>query len=252
MGTVYLMLSGKGGTGKTTLSTSIALALAQAGKTVTLLDADIGLRSSDIMLGMENSVIYDAGDVLEKRCTIDEAAAQHPEYPGLRLLAAPQMILPGDIDKKGMTHLVRDLKERTDYVLIDCPAGIGRGIKNVWQAADEAILVVTPDDACVRDAERASAFLFENRKLHAGLILNRIDRFLVYVHEERRPGDIVRSLDMPLLGGIPESYDVYRAVLAHKTALECDCGSVRRAVRATAKRLMGENVPFPRFYKLHE
>ncbi len=250
MGRAYLIVSGKGGTGKTTVSTSLALALAQMGRQVLLFDGDVGLRCCDLLMGMEDMIVYDAGDVLEGRCTMAEAATVHPEYASLKLLSAPQMATPGDMSKKAIVSLIEEAKTSYDYIFIDCPAGVGRGLKNVWQAADEAILVATPDDASLRAAERVSGLLFERRQLHAGLLLNRIDRFLIHVREEKRPGTIAASLDLPLIGGIPESYDVYRGILMHKTALECDSASVRRAVRRVARRLDGKEVRFPGFYHI--
>ena len=248
MGHTYLFLSGKGGTGKTTISTSLALALASTGRKVLIIDGDVGLRCCDLLMGMEDQIMYDAGDILEKRCDFQDAAAVHPHFPSLRLLSAPQMLTPGDISKKDMTSLIAQVRDEFDDILIDCPAGIGRGIKNLWQAADDAIIVTTPDDASLRAAERASSLLFERRQMHASLILNRVDRFLIRVREEAKPADIVARLDLPLLGIVPESYDVYRAVLMHKTAFDCDSASVRRAVKRIAGRLAGRSVRFPRSY----
>ncbi len=248
MGRAYLILSGKGGTGKTTVSTSLALALANMGHNTLIIDGDVGLRCCDLMMGMEDLIVYDAGDILEERCTLDDAVTAHPQYQKLNLLSAPQMLTPGDVSKKAMSVLISEAKQKYDEVLIDCPAGIGRGLKNVWQEADEAIVVATPDDASLRAAERVSALLFERRQLHASLLLNRIDRLLISVHEEKRPGDIAKSLDLPMIGGIPESYDVYRAILMHKTAYDCDSAAVRRAVRRIAERMTGKPIRFPRFY----
>ena len=249
MGRVYLMMSGKGGTGKTTVSTSLALALAEMGRRVLLVDGDVGLRCCDLLMGMEDLVVYDVSDVLENRCTLAEAVTRHPRQPHLYLLSAPQALGPADVSKKGMGAVIDEARPLYDFILIDCPAGIGRGLKNLWRSADEAVIVANPDDASVRAAERVSALLFERLQLHAGLILNRIDRTLIFCREERRPAAIAASLDLPLLGGIPESYDVYRAILTHKTALECDSGAVRRAVKRIARRLAGENVPLPRPYR---
>ena len=248
MGRAIMIVSGKGGTGKTTVSTSLALALAQMGRQVLIFDGDVGLRCCDLLMGMEDLIVYDAGDVLDKRCSLDEAATAHPQFASLKLLSAPQMATPGDMSKKAIASLIEESKSSFDYIFIDCPAGVGRGLKNVWQAADEAVLVATPDDASLRAAERVSSLLFERRQLHAGLLLNRIDRFLIHVKEEKRPGMIAAALDLPLIGGIPESYDVYRGILMHKTALECDSASVRRAVRRVAKRLDGQDIRFPGFY----
>ncbi len=248
MGRAYLILSGKGGTGKTTVSTSLALALADLGRRVLIVDADVGLRCCDLLMGMEDLVVYDASDILEDRCSLQEAITVHPEKSNLHLLSAPQMIMPGDVPKKDMIRLIDEAKPQYDDLLIDCPAGIGRGVKNVWQSADEAVIVATPDDASLRAAERTSALLFERMQLRASLLLNRIDPFLIAVKEEKRPGVIAAALDLPLFGGIPESYDVYRAVLMHKTAYECDARTVRRAVRRIARRMTGQNVRFPRYY----
>ena len=248
MGKAYLFVSGKGGTGKTTVSTSLALALAQMGQRVLIFDGDVGLRCCDLMMGMEDLILYDAGDVLDQVCTLSEAVTAHPKYPALHLLSAPQIAMPSDLSKKAVATLIEDAKTRYDTVIIDCPAGIGRGLKNLWQAADEALVVSTPDDTSLRAAERVAALLFERRQLHAGLILNRIDRFLIHLHEEKRPAEIAAALDLPLVGGIPESYDVYRGILMHKTALECDSAAVRRAIQRIARRMTGQIVRFPRFY----
>ena len=113
--------------------------------------------------------------------------------------------------------------------------------------ADEAIVVATPDDACLRDAERVSALLFEKLQLHSSLLLNRVSRLMIWEGAVKKPGDIARALDMPLLGVIPDDEEVYRALLRHRTAVECGGRSVRRAIRRTADRLMGMEVHLPRY-----
>ena len=250
MGRAYLIVSGKGGTGKTTVATSLALALADRGRNVLLLDGDVGLRCCDLLMGMENLIVYDAGDVMEKRCTLTDAVVMHPVKKRLHLLSAPQMMSPGDVSKKAMNILIGEAKTQYDYVLIDCPAGIGRGLKNLWQNADDALVVVTPDDASVRAAERVNDLLFERRQLHGMLLLNRVDRLLIRMREEKRPADIAAQLDLSLIGILPESYDVYRAILSHKSAYDCDSVTVRRAVRRIAARLDGRTVRFPRTYHI--
>ena len=247
MGEAYLFLSGKGGTGKTTLATSLALALARAGNRTVLVDADVGLRCADLLLGMENEILYDLSDVAENRCTLNQALARHPGCRSLGVLSAPQTLFPSQVRKRSLEDMIAELRENNDFVLIDCPAGLGRGLKNVWGAAQEAVMVTTPDDAAIRAAERLSQLLFEKRSIHPRLLLNRADRTLIAVHEERRPSVIAQQTDMELLGVIPDSPDVYRALLMHKTALESDSPRVRRALQRTADRLSGTPRRLPRY-----
>ncbi len=247
MGEAYLFLSGKGGTGKTTLSTSLALALAQRGRRTALVDADVGLRCADLLLGLENEVLYDLSDVMEKRCTLNQALVRCREAQGLSVLSAPQMMQPSEIDKKQLSQVIRTLTEDYDFVLIDCPAGLGRGLKNVWSAAKEAIVIATPDDPSIRAAERLSQLLFEKQGIHPRLILNRADRLLVSVREEQRPARIAAQTDMQLLGVVPDSPDVYRALLVHRTAVQSDSVRVRRAIGRIADRLTGVDRRLPRY-----
>ena len=165
MGRTYLFLSGKGGTGKTTLSTSLGMALARKGKRTVLVDADVGLRCADLLLGMENDILYDLSDVAELRCTLPQALVHCREAQGFSVLSAPQRMKPSEVDKIRMAEIIQELTLDYDYVLIDCPAGLGRGLRNVWNAAEEAVVVTTPDDASVRAAERLSQLLFEKKVL---------------------------------------------------------------------------------------
>ena len=247
MGQTYLFLSGKGGTGKTTLSTSLGMALARKGKRTVLVDADVGLRCADLLLGLENDILYDLSDVAEKRCTMTQALVHCRDIQGFSILSAPQMLRPSDMSKGQMTEMIGMLSENADYVLIDCPAGIGRGLRNVWSAADDAVVGTTPDDGAVRAAEKLSGLLFEKKGIHPRMILNRADRLLVSVHEEQRPAAISARTDMQLLGVIPDSNDVYRALLMHKTALQSDSVSVRHAILRTADHLTGIERKFPRY-----
>lgn len=243
----YLILSGKGGVGKTTIATSLAVSFASHGIKCALVDGDVGLRCVDQLLGMQNDIIMDAGDVLEQNCDLSSALNVHPRFPALSVLSAPQFLTPSDIDKKAMEKLLRDLKKEFDIVLIDCPAGIGRGLKNLWSAADDAIVVATPDDVCLRDAERVGTLLFEKKQLHPYLILNRYDRSLHFDGLIRKPAEIAQSLDMPLLSVIPYSDLVYRALVQHKSAFECANPVVRRAIQRTADRMLGLPVQLPRY-----
>ncbi len=247
MGRAYLIVSGKGGVGKTTIATSLALSLARRGMSVALVDADVGLRCADQLLDLQNDVVYDLLDVLDKRCLMQRALVRHPEAEKLCLLSAPQEAAPSDISRNDMARLFKKLKSRFDFVLVDGPAGIGRGIKNVWEGVDEALMVVTPDDVCIRDAERVSQLLFEKQKLHPQLILNRVNRSFLWDGEMKKPAQIAQELDMPLLAVIPDSKEVYRALLHHRTALECKSRAVRRAIAMAADRLLGMDKKLPRY-----
>lgn len=152
MGKSILITSGKGGVGKSTVSSALAVLLARRGKRVVLVDADVGLRCADLMLDMQDRVVYDMGDLLSGTVSLQDALVPCKELPGLKLLAAPQMISAGDIAKKDMRKLIGCLRDRYDFVLMDCPAGIGRSMKNVLGCADETIIVSTMDDVCIRDA----------------------------------------------------------------------------------------------------
>ncbi len=153
----YAIASGKGGVGKSAVTANLGAALSGNGHKVVLIDADIGLRSLDALLSLENNVVYDLIDVAEGTCTLDEALLTSPAYPGLSLLPAAQFRRAKSLDPKQLTQLITDLRGRLfDYILIDCPAGIERGLRNVLNAGvDEMILVVTPDDVSLRSAERA-------------------------------------------------------------------------------------------------
>lgn len=247
MGKAYLILSGKGGVGKTTIATSLALVLSRRGLSVALVDADVGLRCADQLLNLQDEVVYDLSDVLEKRCLMRRAYTCRPEQEKLCLLSAPQILAPSDIERKEMNRLLSRLTTQFDIVLIDCPAGLGRGLKNVWECADEALLVATPDDACLRDAERVTALLFEKQGLRPLLVLNRVSHFLVWEGEVRKPADIADGLDLPLLAVIPENQEVYRALLKHKTAAECASRAVRRAFDIAADRLLCMDRKLPRY-----
>lgn len=247
MGKAYLIISGKGGVGKTTFATSAAQLLARRGFSVALIDADVGLRCADQLLNLQDQVVYDLGDVLEKRCTVQTACVRGRGDERLQLLAAPQMLSPSDVDKRDMARLIRLLKRQNDFVLIDCPSGIGRGIKNVWSEADEALLVATPDDACIRDAERVSSLLFERLRLRAQLVLNRVDRGMIFEGGMKKPARIAEALDLRLLAAIPFDREVYRALLRHKPASEADSRRVRRALNTAVDRMLGLDKKLPRY-----
>ena len=245
MGRMFAIMSGKGGVGKSTLAASLAEYYARSGKKVALLDGDTGLRCADLMLNLQNQVVYDLGDLAEGRCTLEQALVQPEDLPGLSLLAAPQMMKPSDLKGKEVGRIVELLSEQMDIVILDAPAGIGRGLKNLLGAAAEPVLVATPDDVSVRDAERLGSLLSQREEPHPGVVFNRVDFSLVRRGEMQPPDQLAQALDMPLMGVIPESKWVYRALLRHQTALSCGDGRVEKAIGRIAARLLGADVPLP-------
>ena len=234
----YAVASGKGGVGKSTITANLAAALAQDGNRVVIIDADIGLRSQDALLGMENRIVYDLIDLANGDCSMDQAVLESDTIHGLFLLPAAQFARAKALDPKKLAKIIQSFRTAYDYVLIDCPAGIERGLRNVLNAAvDELILIVTPDDISVRSAERAVQ-LMESKKLNRpALIVNRLN------------ADLVRSremMDLRLLGEVPEDDVVSRAMLRHSLMIAYDC-EARNAILRIASRIKGGNPPFPAY-----
>ena len=214
MGTVLLIASGKGGVGKSTLAANLGAALAKEGSSVTVIDADIGLRAQDTLLGLENSVVYDLIDVAGKDCTLEQALLECPPVPGLKLLPAAQFARVRSLDSDRLRKIIRALKESDDFVLIDAPAGVEKGLRNLLNAGiDRSILIATPDELCMRDVERTAQIIAAKNLSRPQLIVNRLDNELIRRHEMMSARIIADALDLPLLGEIPEDPAVYRSVL---------------------------------------
>lgn len=246
MGKVFLITSGKGGVGKSTLASSLAIALSESGHSVLLVDTDIGLRCDDLMLDMQNSIIYDFGDLMENPET-ENALQQHPVYRGLYLLSAPQMMTAGEVEKKRFRRMIGALKGRFDFVLLDSPAGVGRSLKNTLGCADETIVVCTMDDVSLRDAEKIGQLLSEANEAHPSVVFNKVDKSLIKSGAVPVPEAAALSLDMPLLGVIPFSRSVSRALITHTSAYECDDKWVYREIENIAARMMGQSVPHHKY-----
>lgn len=247
MGHIFSIMSGKGGVGKSTLAAALAEFYAREGKKVVLLDGDTGLRCADLLLGLQDRVVYDLGDVTEKNCDAETAAVEAPGIPGLKLLAAPQMMRASDMKAKDVGRIVTRLSEENDIVLLDAPAGIGRGLKNLLGAAAEPVIVATPDDVCVRDAEQLADLLTRREEPRPVIVFNRVNPRLVRKGEMTPPDVLAASLDLPLAGVIPESPKVYRALLQHATPMQCGDMRFVRAVEGIAGRLLGADVPLEQY-----
>ena len=247
MSVSVLIASGKGGVGKSTFAANLGAALAFRGRgpKVVIIDADIGLRSQDTLLGLENSVVYDLIDVVNRDCELDQALLEVPSVPGLFLLPASQFARAKSLDCGRLKKILAALGEKADFILIDAPAGIEKGFRTLLNAGpDQIILITTADELCVRDAERAAQVIAEKELPLPSLIVNRLDNELIRNGEMMSARVVASTLDLPLLGEIPEDPLVYRSVLRKVFFVDYDCPA-RMAVLRIAARLQGESVPFP-------
>lgn len=243
LGRAIVVTSGKGGVGKTTTTANLGTALAQRGAKVALVDADVGLRNLDIVMGLESRVKYHVLDVLEEKVTLDEALVSDKHSENLHLLAAAQTREKDEVDTDKMRALIQQLRERFDYVLIDCPAGIEMGFKNAVAGADEAIVVCTPEVSAVRDVDRVVGLL--GNKFKPQLIINRLRPQLVRKGKMLSVDDVNGILRLPLLGVIADEPEII--VTTNKgepLALRKDT-TTANAYHAIAARVAGEDVPAP-------
>ena len=244
MSKTYLFLSGKGGVGKSTTAVSVALALADRGVSCVLMDGDVGLRCADLMLDMQDRVVYDFMDLCEGTCSLDSALYQVPRGPGkLCLLAASQVLRASQVKPGKVVRVCSELRQRFSAVLIDGPAGIGRNLKVLLDAADECVVVSTMDDISVRDAEKSISVLREHGKERISLLLNRVVRDYVVRGLLNTPQAIAQSLDVPLIGIIPESPLVYRGMIQNKAAYDCGDRALKKAIDEAVSRMLGGSVP---------
>ncbi|HEY1653512.1 MAG TPA: septum site-determining protein MinD [Candidatus Tumulicola sp.] len=243
LGRAIVVTSGKGGVGKTTTTANLGTALAQRGATVALVDADVGLRNLDIVLGLESRVKHHLLDVLEERVSLDEALVPDKHSPTLSLLAAAQSREKEDVDTEKMRALIGQLRERFDYVLIDCPAGIEMGFKNAVAGAEEAIVVCTPEVSAVRDVDRVVGLL--GNRFRPQLIVNRLRPKLVKKGKMLSVDDVNAILQLPLLGTIADEPEIIVTTnRGEPLALRKDAPT-GAAYRAIAARVAGEDVPAP-------
>jgi septum site-determining protein MinD len=243
LGRAIVLTSGKGGVGKTTTTANIGTALAARGSTVVLIDADVGLRNLDIVLGLESRVCHHLLDVLEERVPVDDALVADKRCDRLFLLAAAQAREKDDVETAKMRALVAALRERFDYVLIDSPAGIELGFKNAVAGAEEAIVVCTPEVAAVRDVDRVVGLL--GNRFRPQLLINRLRPRLVRKGKMLSIEDVNAILRLPLLGAIADEPEII-VTTNRGEPLAMRAGSpTGAAYHAIAARLAGEDVPVP-------
>lgn len=241
MGTVIVVTSGKGGTGKTTLTAGISSCLAAIGLRVLCIDMDIGLRNLDISLGMSDRAVMDFSDVVEGRCSLEHGAAEHPVIKGLFLLTAPMRLPAGSISKEQMLAFLTEAKSMFDYVIIDSPAGIGSGFQLATACADRAIVVTTNDPSALRDAQRAVTELAHTLPdIH--LVMNRIQpKMMRQLHTTI--DDAMDTAGLPLLGVVPEDPQVTLALGAGQPLVLASRRGAAVACLNIANRIDGRRIP---------
>ena len=245
MSKVWMISSCKGGVGKSTLTANIGRALARQGRKVCIVDTDIGLRDQDALLGLENRIVFDLLDVAERVCALSQALISPEGEPNLSLLPASQFARSKELERRAFRRVLGELGRSFDVVLIDCPAGIERGLRGLMnKEIDETIVVCTPDDVCIRNVERVIPIM-ENKELpRPQVIVNRLIPDLVRSGEMYSAQTVAATLDVPLLGEVPDDPCVYRATLQHLSVLDIDC-EARNAIRRIAERMIGKDAPLP-------
>ncbi len=244
-GRVIVITSGKGGVGKTTTSANIGTALAKAGQKVVLIDTDIGLRNLDLLLGLENRIVYTIVDVVEERCKLKQALVKDKKNPNLNLLAAAQTRDKSALSQENLKNICEELKEEFDFVIVDCPAGIEPGFQNAVAGASEAIVVTTPEMSAVRDADRIIGLLNTKEEITSTrLLLNRVRPNLIRNNEMMSVDDVVGILEIPLLGIIPEDTGIITSTNKGEPIVNDESSLAGHAYRNVAKRILGEEVPF--------
>ena len=243
-GQVVTITSGKGGVGKTTAVANLAVALAADGAKVCCIDGDIGLRNLDVVMGLENRIVYDLVDVIEGRCRLRQAMIRDKRLPELYLIPAAQTRDKSAVSPSDMIRLCKDLRNEVDWILIDSPAGIERGFKNSIAAADRVLIVTNPEVSAVRDADRVIGILEAEEKGSPALIINRLNPTLVKQHDMLSSEDVLDLLAIKLIGIVPEDETVIVGTnRGNPVALEPK-SRAGQAFRNIARRLNGEEVPF--------
>jgi len=244
VGEAIVVTSGKGGVGKTTTTANLGTALALQGKKVCLVDTDIGLRNLDVILGLENRIIYDLVDVIEGRCKTHQALVKDKRVDDrLYLLPAAQNTDKNAINPEQMKTLVDELKRDFDYVLIDCPAGIEQGYRNAVAGADRAIVVTTPEISAVRDADRIIGLLEQEPIEPPKLIINRIRKHLMNNGDAMDITEVTTHLSIDLLGIIVDSEDVISSSNKGEPIVMDPSNKASLGYRNIARRILGDSVP---------
>jgi septum site-determining protein MinD len=241
---IVTITSGKGGVGKTTAIASLGIALASRGQKVVCVDGDIGLRNLDVIMGLENRIVYDIVDVVEGRCRLRQAMIRDKRLPGLFLIPAAQTRDKMAVSPSDMLRLGEELRGEVDWVLIDSPAGIERGFKNAIAPADRVLVLTNPEISAVRDADRVIGILEAEEKGSPALIINRVNPSMVKNGEMLSPDDVLDLLAVDLIGIVPEDQSVLIAANRGAPVALDENSRAGQAFQNIAARLLGEDVPF--------
>ena len=246
MAVVVGIVSGKGGVGKSTLCTCLALSLAGAGKKVLCIDGDAGLKNLDLLMGLESRTVFDVADVLAERCALHKALVAHPIYPTLQLLSAAHDYSE-HIDPRALRALCDSVGDRFDFILIDAPAGLGDGFQAAVYAADRALVVATPDLTSICDAERTASLILTKRNMPVHLVINRVRPALMRKGDASGVDEMMDKIGLPLIGLIPEDEQVI--VCSNRQGLRLgEKTQSATAFRNIAERLTGKETALAPFW----
>lgn len=243
MGIVIVITSGKGGVGKTTTTANLGAGLAMMGKSVVMVDTDIGLRNLDVVLGLENRIVYDIVDVVRGNCRLKQALIKDKRLENMYLLPAAQTKDKTSVSEEQMVNLCDELKAEYDFVIIDCPAGIEHGFKNAIAGAEEAIVVTTPEVSAVRDADRIIGLLEAAEMPPPKLIVNRIRTAMVKSGDMMSVDDMMEILAIDLLGVVPDDDIIVVSTNKGEPTVLDDNSRPGQAYRNISRRICGEEVP---------
>lgn len=243
-GRVIVVTSGKGGVGKTTTNANIGTALARAGKKVVMIDTDLGLRNLDLLLGLENRIVYTIVDVVEERCKLKQALVKDKKNPNLCLLAAAQTRDKTAVTEEQLKDICEQLKKDFDFILVDCPAGIEQGFQNAVAGASEAIVVTTPEMSAVRDADRIIGLLEAKEEIKSyKLLINRVRPSMIATNDMMSVEDVQEILSTAIIGVIPEDAGIITSTNKGEPIVNDEKSLAGQAYSNVARRIMGEDVP---------
>ena len=241
MSEVIVITSGKGGVGKTTTTANVGTGLAQLNKKVVMIDTDIGLRNLDVVMGLENRIVYNLVDVIEGKCRLKQALIKDKKYPELCLLPSAQTRDKDAVTPEQMVELIDELRKEFDYILLDCPAGIEQGFKNAIAGADRALVVTTPEVSAIRDADRIVGLLEANEMKRIDLIVNRLRMDMVKRGDMMKVEDVTDILAVNLIGAVPDDEHIVVSTNQGEPLVGSDC-LAGKAYANISRRITGEDL----------